>query len=266
MKKMLSLLMVLACTVAMTACGNSSSTETGAQTATEPAGTETAAEPAGGVLVMATNAAFPPYEYYEGDKIVGIDVEIAEAIAKELGMTLEIEDMDFNSIITAVQSGKADIGAAGMTVTEERLQNVVFSESYATGVQVIIVPEDSDIASPDDLEGKMIGVQEATTGHIYCSDDYGEDNVTAYTTGANAVEALKTGKVDCVVIDNEPAKAFVEANEEIKILETEYVTENYAIAIAKENEDLLNKVNAAMEKLESDGTLQAIIDKYITAE
>lgn len=257
MKKMLSLLMVLACTVVMTACGNSSSTETGAQSVTESAG---------GVLVMATNAAFPPYEYYEGDKIVGIDVEIAEAIAKELGMTLEIEDMDFNSIITAVQSGKADIGAAGMTVTEERLQNVVFSESYATGVQVIIVPEDSDIASPDDLEGKMIGVQEATTGHIYCADDYGEDNVTAYTTGANAVEALKTGKVDCVVIDNEPAKAFVEANEGIKILETEYVTENYAIAIAKENEDLLNKVNAAMEQLKEDGTIQAIIDKYITAE
>lgn len=257
MKKMLSLLMVLACTVAMTACGNSSSTETGAQTA---------AEPAGGVLVMATNATFPPYEYYDGDKIVGIDVEIAEAIAKELGMTLEIEDMDFNSIITAVQSGKADIGVAGMTVTEERLQNVVFSESYATGVQVIIVPEDSDIASPDDLEGKMIGVQEATTGHIYCSDDYGEDNVIAYTSGANAVEALKTGKVDCVVIDNEPAKAFVEANEGIKILETEYVTENYAIAIAKDNEELLEQVNTAMEKLKADGTLQAIIDKYITAE
>lgn len=257
MKKMLSLLMVLACTVAMTACGNSSSTETGAQSA---------AEPAGKVLVMATNATFPPYEYYDGDKIVGIDVEIAEAIAKELGMTLEIEDMDFNSIITAVQSGKADIGVAGMTVTEERLQNVVFSESYATGVQVIIVPEDSDIESPDDLEGKMIGVQEATTGHIYCSDDYGEDNVVAYTSGANAVEALKTGKVDCVVIDNEPAKAFVEANEGIKILEMEYVTENYAIAIAKDNEELLEQVNTAMEKLKADGTLQAIIDKYITAE
>lgn len=258
MKKMLTLLMVFVCAVSMMACGsNSGSVTTGA---------EAAAEPEGKTLVMATNATFPPYEYYDGDEIVGIDVEIAEAIAEELGMTLEIEDMDFNSIITAVQSGKADIGAAGMTVTEERLKNVIFSESYATGVQVIIVPEDSDIASPDDLEGKMIGVQEATTGYIYCIDDYGEDNVTAYTSGANAVEALKTGKVDCVIIDNEPAKAFVEANEGIKILSTEYVTENYAIAIAKDNEELLEQVNTAMEKLKEDGTLQAIIDKYIKAE
>lgn len=217
-------------------------------------------------LVMATNAAFPPYEYYEGDEIVGIDAEIAEKIAEELDMTLEIEDMDFNSIITAVQSGKADLGVAGMTVTEDRLKNVNFSDSYATGVQVIIVPEDTDIASPDDLEGKMIGVQESTTGHIYCSDDYGEENVTAYTTGANAVEALKTGKVDCVVIDNEPAKAFVAANEGIKILPTEYVTEDYAIAIGKDKEELLEKVNAAMAKLKEDGTLQEIIDKYIPAE
>lgn len=217
-------------------------------------------------LIMATNAAFPPYEYYEGDEIVGIDAEIAEKIAEELGMTLEIEDMDFNSIITAIQSGKADLGVAGMTVTEDRLKNVDFSDSYATGVQVIIVPEDSDIASPDDLEGKMIGVQESTTGHIYCSEDYGEDNVTAYTTGANAVEALKTGKVDCVVIDNEPAKAFVAANEGIKILPTEYVTEDYAIAIGKDNGELLEKVNAAMAKLKEDGTLQEIIDKYIPAE
>lgn len=251
MKKGFALFIALVCTVAMTACGNGSSDK------------ETASKD---VLIMATNAAFPPYEYHEGDKISGIDVEVAEAIAAEIGMTLEIEDMDFNSIITAIQSGKADIGVAGMTVTEERLKNVAFSESYATGVQVIIVPENSDITSPDDLHGKMIGVQESTTGHIYCADDYGEENVTAYTTGANAIEALKTGKVDCVVIDNEPAKAFVEANNGIKILETEYVTEHYAIAIAKENEDLLNKVNTAMKKLKEDGTLQTIIDKYITAE
>lgn len=253
MKKKFALLIMLVCTAAMTACGNSSSDGTGTEASKD-------------VLIMATNAAFPPYEYHEGDKISGIDVDVAEAIAEEIGMTLEIEDMDFNSIITAIQSGKADIGVAGMTVTEERLKNVAFSESYATGVQVIIVPEDSDINSPDDLEGKMIGVQESTTGHIYCADDYGDENVTAYTTGANAIEALKTGKVDCVVIDNEPAKAFVEANDGIKILETEYVTEHYAIAIAKENEDLLNKVNSAMKKLKEDGTLQTIIDKYITAE
>lgn len=252
MKKMIALLMVLVIAVSVTACGNSGKA---AETSTEA-----------GTLVMATNAAFPPYEYYDGDEIVGIDVEIAQAIADELGMELEIEDMDFNSIVTAVQSGKVDMGVAGMTVTEERLENVSFSDSYATGVQVIIVREDSDITSPEDLAGKMIGVQESTTGHIYCADDYGEDNVTAYTAGANAVEALKTGKVDCVVIDNEPAKAFVEANEGIKILPSEYVTEDYAIAIAKDNDELLEKVNTALAKLKEDGTLQSIIDKYITAE
>lgn len=219
-----------------------------------------------GVLVMGTNATFPPYEYYDGDEIVGIDQEIAAAVAEKLGLELEIKDMDFGSIVTAVQTDKVDIGLAGMTVTEERLENVDFSDSYATGVQVIIVPEDSDIASADDLEGKQIGVQENTTGHIYCSDDYGEDHVTAYTAGANAIEALKIGKVDCVVIDNEPAKAFVAVNEGLKILETEYITEDYAAAVSKDNPELLEAVNGALAELKADGTLQEIIDKYIPAE
>ena len=215
---------------------------------------------------MATNAAFPPYEYYEGDKIVGIDADIAQAIADKLGMELKVDDMDFNSIITAVQTGKADIALAGMTVTEDRLKNVNFTDSYATGVQVIIVKEGSAIATPDDLEGKKIGVQEGTTGHIYCSDDYGEDNVIAYTTGANAIEALKTGKVDCVVIDNEPAKEFVAANTGLKILDTEYVTEDYAIAVGKDNDELLDKVDKALNELKEDGTIQQIVNKYIKAE
>ena len=132
---------------------------------------------------------------------------------------------------------------AGMTVTEDRLKNVNFTDSYATGVQVIIVKEDSAIATPDDLEGKKIGVQEGTTGHIYCSDDYGEDNVIAYTTGANAIEALKTGKVDCVVIDNEPAKEFVAANTGLKILDTEYVTEDYAIAVGQDNDEQIGRAH-----------------------
>lgn len=270
MKKIIALLMVLALTASMAACGSSSSDSSNSGNsaeATNEATNDATDEAKGGdTLIMATNATFPPYEYYDGDDIVGIDAEIAQKIAEELGMTLEIEDMDFNSIITAVQSGKVDMGVAGMTITEDRLENVNFSDSYATGVQVIIVKEDSDIQSPDDLEGKLIGVQESTTGHIYCSDDYGDENVIAYTSGANAIEALKTGKVDCVVIDNEPAKAFVNANEGIKILPTEYVTEDYAIAIAKDNDELLEKVNTALAKLKEDGTLQSIIDKYITAE
>ena len=267
MKKIIALLTVAVLALSLAACGNS--TNQGSQAA--GGDNSAAAEASTGTLVMATNATFPPYEYVDGNDYVGIDVEIAGAIAKELGMELQIDDMDFDSIVTSVQTGKADIGVAGMTVTEDRLKNVNFSDSYATGVQVIIVAEGSDIASPDDLEGKMIGVQQGTTGHIYCADTpenggYGEENVTAYPNGASAVEALKNGKVDCVVIDNEPAKAFVAANEGLKILETEFVTEEYAIAIAKENTELLEKVNASLTKLKEDGTLQTIIDKYIKAE
>ncbi len=221
-----------------------------------------------GVLTMGTNAAFPPYEYYDGDVVVGIDAEIAEALAEKLGLTLEIVDMDFSSIITSVQSGKIDVGIAGMTVTEDRLENVNFTDSYATGVQVIIVPEGSDITSVDDLsnEDLLIGVQEGTTGHIYCSDDYGEDRVIAYTNGATAVQALLQGKVDCVVIDQQPALAFVEANEGLAILDTEYVIEEYAIAVSKDNEALLDALNAALAELTADGTVQSILDTYITAE
>ena len=226
-----------------------------------------------GVLTMATNAEFPPYEYYEGDTVTGIDVEIAQAIAVKLGLTLQVEDMEFDSVISAVQGGKADIGMAGMTVTEERLEEVSFTESYATGVQVIIVTEDSDITSADDLfaEGAnhTIGVQLATTGDLYTTEDIeaaGLGTVDRYNKGADAVMALKNGKVDCVVIDNEPAKAFVEANEGLKILETEYVTEDYAIAVSKDNEALHSAVDAALQELIADGTVQSIIDKYITAE
>lgn len=219
-----------------------------------------------GVLTMATNAYFPPYEYYQGEKIVGIDAEIAQAIADKLGLELKIEDMEFDSIITAVQTGKADMGLAGMTVTDERKQSVNFSDTYATGIQVVIVTEDSDIASVDDLEGKKIGVQLSTTGDIYASDDYGEDFVEQYNKGADAVMALKQGKVDAVIIDNEPAKSFVAANEGLKILDTEYVTEDYAACINKENAELLDAVNGALAELKKDGTLQSILDKYITAE
>ena len=220
-----------------------------------------------GVLHMATNAAFPPYESTTDDGgYEGIDVEIAQAIAEKLGYELVVDDMDFSSILTAVQGGKADVALAGLTVTEERKQNVDFTDSYAKGVQSIIVPEGSDIKSVDDLEGKMIGTQEGTTGYIYCSDDYGDDHVVAYTNGAMAVEALKAGKVDCVVIDNNPAKAFVDKNDGLALLDTAYVEEDYAIAVSKDNPALLEAVNAALVELIEDGTVQSIIDKYISAE
>lgn len=219
------------------------------------------------VLTMGTNAAFPPYEMVdENNNIIGIDAEIAAAVAEKLGMKLEIKDMAFDSLITAVSSGAVDVVLAGMTVTDERKEAVNFSESYATGIQVVIVTEDSSIASIDDLAGKKIGVQTGTTGDIYCSGDYGEDAIARYDNGALAVQALLNGQVDCVVIDNEPAKAFVTANEGLKILDTEYITENYAAAIAKENTELLDKFNTALAELKADGTIDTIIGKYIKAE
>lgn len=258
------------------AAEESKATEDSAATESSAAENEGASEfttAVEGVLTMATNAEFPPYEYYEGDTVTGIDVEIAQAIAEKLGLTLQVEDMEFDSVISAVKGGKADMGMAGMTVTEERLEEVSFTESYATGVQVIIVTEDSDITSADDLfaEGAnhTIGVQLATTGDLYTTEDIeaaGLGTVDRYNKGADAVMALKNGKVDCVVIDNEPAKAFVEANEGLKILETEYVTEDYAIAVSKDNEALHTAVDTALQELIADGTVQSIIDKYITAE
>lgn len=222
-------------------------------------------EPKKETLVMATNAEFPPYEFHEGDAIVGIDAEVAQAIADKLGMELKIEDVSFDSIIPGVQAKKYDMGMAGMTVTDERLESVNFSTSYAKGVQVVIIKEDSDIQSLDDVKGKKIGVQTSTTGDIYATEDFGEENITRYDNGAVAVQALVSGKVDCVIIDNNPAKKYVEANEGLKILETAYAEEDYAICFNKENTELQQKVNGALEALIADGTVQGIVDKYIKA-
>lgn len=218
-------------------------------------------------LTMATNAEFPPYEYKEGDNVVGIDAEVAQAIADKLGMKLEIVDTKFDSIIPGVQSGKYDMGMAGMTVTPEREQSVSFSDSYATGIQSIIVKQGSDIKSVDDLSEKTkIGVQLGTTGDIYAKDDFGDEAVQEYDKGADAVQALIAGKIDCVIIDNEPAKSFVAANEGLEILKTSYAEEDYAICFKKDNTELQTKVNDALKELIADGTVQKIIDKYITAD
>lgn len=217
-------------------------------------------------LVMATNAEFPPYEYREGTSVVGIDAEIAKAIAEDMGLTLVIEDMQFDSIIAAVQSGKADIGVAGMTVDEVRLASVNFSIPYTTSAQVIILKEDSDITSPADLENKTIGVQLGTVGDTYSSENLENAKIERYNKGFEAVQSLTQGKVDAVIIDREPAKVFVSQNEGLKILDEEYTLEDYAIAVAKGNQELLEQVNASLEKLKESGKLQEIIDKYITAD
>lgn len=290
-KKIMAVLVAAGMVVSLAACGGSQTATGTAESAAETvesaaetvestsaeAAESTAAEAASedaelvtvteGKLTMSTNAAFPPYEMTtDSGDLEGIDIEVAGAIAKKLGLELQVDDMDFDAALLAAQQGKSDIVMAGVSVTEERQKVMEFSDSYATGVQVIIVKEDSEIASVEDLEGKMIGTQRGTTGNIYCTDDYGEDHITTYDNGLTAVQALMNGQVDCVVIDQEPAKAFVAANQGLKILETEYVSEDYAIGMAKGNTALQSAVNKALAELQEDGTVQSIVDKYIAAK
>lgn len=284
-KKVLAITMAALMAASLTACGGGAKETTAAattaeekaedttaaeskdETSAEAAETEAAKEAAGGKLVMATNAEFPPYEYHDGDAIVGIDAEIAKAIADELGMELEIEDIAFDSIIPEIVSGKADMGLAGMTVTEDRMQSVDFSDTYAKASQKIIVTEDSEIVSPDDLKGVIVGVQLGTTGDIYVSDlEADGTTVERYSKGFEAVQALSQGKIDAVVIDGEPAKTFVAETEGLKILEESFTDEEYAIAVKKGNTELLEKINGALKTLKDNGTLDEIVAKYIKAE
>lgn len=282
-KKMIALTMAALMAASLTACGGGAKETTAATTAADTTAADTAdttaaenaetsaeaaeTEAAGGVLVMATNAEFPPYEYHDGGEIVGIDAEIAKAIAGELGMELEIEDIAFDSIIPEITSGKADMGLAGMTVTEDRKQSVDFSDTYAKASQKVIVKEDSEIASPDDLAGKIVGVQLGTTGDIYVSDlEADGTTVERYNKGFEAVQALSQGKIDAVVIDGEPAKTFVAQTEGLKILEESFTDEEYAIAVKKGNTELLEKINGALKTLKDNGTLDEIVAKYIKAE
>ena len=291
MKKALSLMTAAALVLSLAACGSTASSAASSEAASPEAAspeaassdaasseaasseaaseTETAelstVEP--GKLIMSTNAAFPPYEMTtDSGEFEGIDIETAQAIADKLGLELQIDDMDFDAALLAVQQGKADMVMAGVTVTDERQNVMDFTDSYATGIQSIIVKEDSDIASVDDLAGKKIGTQRGTTGYLYCSDDFGDENVVAYDNGLTAVQMLNNGQVDCVVIDNAPAKEFIAANPGLKLLDTAYVEESYAIGIGKGNTELKDAINTALEELKADGTLQAIVDKYITAE
>ena len=253
-KKLVALLMAALMVFAMAACSGGSSDLTIEK----------------GKLIMSTNAAFPPYEMVADDgSFEGIDVEIAGAIAKKLGVELVVDDMDFDAALLAVQQGKSDIVMAGVSVTDDRLLVMDFSDSYATGVQVVIVKEGSDVTM-DNLGEKMIGCQRGTTGYIYASDTpenggYGEDHVPAYDNGASAVQALLNGQVDCVIIDSAPAQEYVAANTGLTLLEGNWVEEQYAIGMNKGNTELVEAVNKALAELTADGTVQSIIDKYISA-
>ena len=286
MKKALSLMTAAALVLSLVACGSTASSAASSEAASsetassdaassEAASSEAASETETaelstvepGKLIMSTNAAFPPYEMTtDSGEFEGIDIETAQAIADKLGLELQIDDMDFDAALLAVQQGKSDMVMAGVTVTDERQNVMDFTDSYATGIQSIIVKEDSDIASVDDLAGKKIGTQRGTTGYLYCSDDFGDENVVAYDDGLTAVQMLNNGQVDCVVIDNAPAKEFIAANPGLKLLDTAYVEESYAIGVGKGNTELKDAINTALEELKADGTLQAIVDKYITAE
>ena len=284
MKKFLSMVLALALALSLAACGgtgnnggnatgNGGNANTSADTNTSAdADTGDDAGEAGfttveeGKLIMSTNAAFPPYEMTTDDGgFEGIDVEIAQAIAEKLGLELQIDDMDFTAALEAVQAGMSDMAMAGITVNEERLAVMDFSDTYATGVQVVIVKEDSDVTL-DNLGEQLIGVQNGTTGWQFCSDDFGDDHVAAFDNGITAVQALVNDQVDCVVIDQGPAEVFVSENPGLTILETEYAIEDYAIGVNKGNTALLDAINGALAELQEDGTIQSIIDKYISAE
>jgi ABC-type amino acid transport substrate-binding protein len=255
-KNVIAMAGVVCMAALLTACAGS-----GTKTETTEAGQQEAA----GKLVMVTNAEFPPYEYYDNNEIVGIDVDITRAIADKMGVELDVRDMAFDSLIPAVQSGKADFTAAGMTVNEDRLKNVDFTDTYAEAAQVIIVKEGSEIKTPDDLMGKKIGVQTGTTGDIY-ADDIEEADVQRFNKGLDAVMALSQGKIDAVIIDREPSKVFVKENAGLTILDEAFTEEEYAIAIKKGNAELLDKMNSAIKELKESGELKKIVDKYITAE
>ena len=304
-KKLLALLLSLMMAVSLAACSSGTgSTQPSDTGTTQPSDTgeaqpsdtgetqpsEEGGESAGygdfsgslieeGKLIMVTNASFPPYEMTDDDNnVIGIDPEIAQAIADKLGLELVIDNIDFDAALLAVQEGRADVMLAGLTYREDRDLVMDFTDPYATGMQMIIVREgDTTIAGTNEdlqlvdadgnvLEDIQIGVQRGTTGEIYCQDAHGVDHVTSLDNGSVAVQALLNGQVDCVVIDNGPAQEYVEANPGLEILEGAYVIEDYCAAVDEGNTALLTAVNTALNELIDAGTVQTIMDKYIVAE
>ena len=280
MKKILAMAMAVVMALGLSACGGSNSAASSSAAGSvsgSASGSVSNGDPAfttvtPGKLTMSTNASFPPYEMVADDgSFEGIDIEVAGAIAEKLGLELQVDDMGFDAALQAAQTGKSDMVMAGVTITEERQAVMDFSNSYANGVQVVIVKEGSPIQTVDDLaNANMIGCQMGTTGYTFCSDTpenggFGEDHVTPYDDGAAAVQALMNGQIDAVVIDNKPAQEYVAANPGLKILDGDFTNEDYAIGVAKGNTALLDAINGALEELTNDGTIQSIVDKYISA-
>lgn len=212
-------------------------------------------------LVMVTEATFPPYEFREGNQIVGIDVDLMREVAKKIGKELVVEDMSFDSVISAVVTGKADVSASGITVTEERKRQAGFSIPYFTAAQVIIVPKNSPVKDRTGLKGKRIGVQHGTTGDLYVTKHIQQPE--RFPNGALAVAALDAGKLDAVVLDGEPSKVHVSLRKNLHILKEPLTTEEYAVAVSKKNTELLNQVNAVIRELKESGKLAEITKKYI---
>jgi len=279
MRKYVSVLLVFVLLAGLAACGGKAQTaetaaapaETTAAAAATAAAGETTAAPAAKLedrtYTVVCSADFPPYEFFENDKIVGAEVDVMNAVAKKIGITVSYEDMDFDAIIPAIESGKFDIGMSGFTITDERKKMVNFTDSYTTACQAIIVPNGSPITSADDLKNNIgkykIGVQLSTTGDIYATEDFGADNVEEYTKSTDAVLALTSGKIDCVIIDDAVAKAFAAANTGLTVLKTAYVTEDYAMTLNKKSTDLLGAMNGAIQSLLADGTIGKIMGQYI---
>ena len=273
----LSLLLALG----LSACGGSqapAATQAPATAAPAPAEENTPADNGGdteaeapalttivpGKLTMATSPDFPPYEFRDdAGEPTGIELELMALIAEKLGLELQVDTMEFDSALMSVEQHKCDMAVSGITVREDRKLVMNFTDSYTTAVQAIVVPEGSDVTL-ENLGEHMIGTQRGTTGYIYCVDDYGEDHVIGYDTYSTVFQALLNGQIDCIVVDDSVAKAYVAQNPTLSVLDTEYAVEEYALAVDKDNEPLLDAVNAALNELMADGTVQSIIDKYIT--
>lgn len=256
MKKLLSVVLaagILFGTMTMlTSCGDKK---------TEGTDTATSKTTESDTLTMATNAEFPPFEYIEGDKVVGADVDIANAIAEKLGKKLEISNIDFDAALTGAATGKYDVAIAGITADDKRRKNMNFSDDYYEASQAIVVTKDSDIKSKDDLEGKTVSCQEGTTGEQYLNDN--GYKVMSFKSGPEAISALTTGKVDALVIDNQVAKALSEKqNGATVVLDEPLTKESYAIALKLGNDELTDKINKALAEIKSEGKLAEIFKKY----
>ncbi|TQI65592.1 transporter substrate-binding domain-containing protein [Clostridium sp. KNHs216] len=269
--KIAAFLLVAAMMLSSAGCAQSGTTAsaTGSQAASS-AGGQTSVDKvkADGAVTMSTNAEFEPFEYKDGDKIVGIDIDISNKIAEKLGVQLKINDIAFDTLTTELGSGKTNFVAAGMTANEDRKKNVDFSDTYFDASQAIIVSKDSAIKSRTDLNGKKVGVQQGTTGDTYCTNEDGKNDIKVgsterYAKGVDAITDLINGKIDAVVIDDFPAKKFVEKNSDKLVkLDEALTTEQYAIAVPKGDKAMLDTVNSVLGELKSSGELDKIIEKY----